>query len=472
MEYLVNYMDTSVSYISKHLIYLTVCIGGIMYNNKNFYHIYPLGLCGAPHKNSYSFNGDESLLKIIDWIPHMKHLGITSLYLGSIFESVEHGYDTTDYYKVDSRLGTNESLKTLVRVLHENEIDVILDGVFNHVGRDFYAFKDIQQNLQNSQYVSWFDGLDFSKNNPYNDHFTYKTWDGHFNLVKFNMKNRDVKDYLLNVAKFWIKEFNIDGIRLDAADVLDLEFLRELSATTKSAKDNFWLMGEVVHGDYNNWLKGGNLDSTTNYECYKGLYSSLNDANYFEIAHSMKRQFSENGCYKNHTLYNFVDNHDVNRIMTSLKNKHQLKNLYCMMYVMPGIPSVYYGSEWKLEGNKGTYNDLELRPALDVNYMNHNKNGELIEHLHLLAKIRKHTPALQYGNYKEILVKSEQFIFAREHEGEIIYNVFNSGNTEISLDVSILKHHKFYDLYSEKEIYLDNGYLKLHPYSSMILKKI
>ena len=443
-----------------------------MYNNKVFYQIYPLGFCGAPHKNSYEYAGEEKLLKIVEWIPHMKHLGITSLYLGPLFQSVEHGYDTTDYYKVDSRLGTNETLKNLIKILHENQIDVVLDGVFNHVGRDFYAFKDLQNNLQNSQFLNWFDGIEFGKSTPYHDAFTYKTWDGHYNLVKFNLKNPEVKNYLLNVAKFWIEEFDIDGIRLDACDVLDLDFLKELSSTTKGLKENFWLMGEVVHGDYNNWIKGGNIDSITNYECYKGLYSSLNDKNYFEIAYSLKRQFSENGCYKDYTLYNFVDNHDVNRIMTSLKNKHTLKNLYTMMFAMPGIPSLYYGSEWRIEGNKGTYNDLELRPSLDVNYMNHNKNGDLIEHLHSLSKARKSSEALQYGSYKEILVKHEQFVFARVSQNETIYTVFNSENIEVSLDLNLLKHNRFYDLINEKEISLDNGYLKLSPYSSLILKKI
>lgn len=443
-----------------------------MYNNKVFYQIYPLGFCGAPHKNSYVYGGEEKLLKIVEWIPHMKHLGVTSLYLGPIFESVEHGYDTTDYYKVDSRLGTNETLKYLIRILHENHIDVVLDGVFNHVGRDFYGFKDLQNNLQNSKYLHWFDGIEFGKTTPYHDPFTYKTWDGHYNLVKFNLKNPQVKTYLLDVAKFWIEEFNIDGIRLDACDVLDLDFLKELSHTTKAIKSDFWLMGEVVHGDYNNWIKGGNIDSVTNYECYKGMYSSLNDKNYFEIAYSLKRQFSENGCYKNYTLYNFVDNHDVNRITTALKNKHTLKNLYTMMFVMPGIPSLYYGSEWKIEGNKGTYNDLELRPCLDVNYMNHNKNSDLIEHIHCLSNLRKNSEALQYGAYKEILIKPEQFVFARISENETIYSVFNSENIEVNLDLNILKHHKFYDLLNEKEVYLHNGYLKLSPYSSLIIKKI
>lgn len=441
-------------------------------NEKVFYQIYPLGFCGAAHKNDYSIEPIESLLKILDWIPHFKYLGITSLYLGPVFESVEHGYDTTNYFMVDRRLGTNETLKKVVNVLHENEIEVILDGVFNHVGRDFFAFKDVQNNLGASKYVSWFDGIDFSKRTPYNDPFSYKTWDGHYNLVKFNLKNPETANYLLDVAKYWIDEFNIDGIRLDAADCLDFKFLQRLSEMTKDKKDNFWLMGEVVHGDYNAWINEGKLDSITNYECYKGLYSSLNDKNYFEIAHSLKRQFGKNGIYENHLLYNFADNHDVNRVMTSLENENNLKNLYTMMFAMPGIPSIYYGSEWRLEGNKGSYNDLELRPSLEIDHMNHHEESDLVAHLQAITKMRKDNKAVKYGNYKEVLVKSEQIAFAREFEDQTIVAVLNSANQNISLDLKALKHKKYYDVMENREIELVNGFLEIEAFSSRILRKI
>lgn len=443
-----------------------------MFSQKIFYHIYPLGFCGCSTCNSYNQDNEEKLLKIIDWIPHMKYLGVNSLYLGPIFESKEHGYDTTDYFRVDSRLGTNQTLKKLVKALKSEGISVILDGVFNHVGRDFFAFSDVQRNGQNSIYTSWFDGLDFSKKSPYNDCFTYKTWDGHYNLVKLNLKNPQVKSYLLEAVKFWIEEFSIDGLRLDACDVLDIDFLKELSLFTKSINSNFWIMGEVVHGDYNHWIVNGQIDSTTNYECYKGMYSSINDKNYFEIAYSLKRLFGENGLYKNHLLYNFVDNHDVNRLMTSLSNKNNLKNIYTMLFSIPGIPSIYYGSEWKLEGHKGTPNDLELRPSLHLDYMNHNKNGDLISHIHKLSNIRSSSKALKSGVYKEILVRHEQFVFQRNKDEESIFVIFNSENKEISLDLNFLKHENFYDLLNERNIQFQNGYLTIPAYSSIIMKKI
>lgn len=443
-----------------------------MNKEKIFYHIYPLGFCGTAHQNNYSLEPQETLLKVIDWIPHMKYLGVTSLYLGPLFESKEHGYDTSDYYNVDRRLGTNETLKKLVEVLHQNNIEVILDGVFNHVGRDFFAFQDLLREQKNSHYVSWFDGIDFNKSSPFNDPFGYKTWAGHYNLIKLKLSNKEVSDYLLDVASFWIDEFNIDGIRLDAADTLDFDFMEKLSALTKSKKQNFWLMGEVVHGDYSQWINRGKLDSVTNYECYKGLYSSHNDKNYFEIAHSLKRQFGQNGIYENMGLYNFADNHDVDRVMTSIKNENHLNTLYTLLFTMPGIPSLYYGSEWKLEGNKGTYNDLELRPSLDINEMNSKKNADLIQHLHSVSKIRKETKSLKFGSYKEILVKAEQFIFSREFEGETVFVFLNSSNIETSLKLDLLKNRNCYELLGNLEFYSNNGIFNLAPYSSQIIKVV
>ncbi|MBZ4683279.1 MAG: glycosidase [Fusobacteriales bacterium] len=443
-------------------------------NEKIFYHIYPLGFSGAPEKNDFYSEPINRLEKIIEWIPHMKYLGVNALYLGPIFESVEHGYDTVDYFKIDRRLGTNETFKKVVNELHKNEISVIVDGVFNHVGREHFSFKDLQYNKQSSKYIDWFNGVDFSKKSPCNDPFTYNTWDGHYNLVKLNLKNHEVKQYLLDAVKYWINEFNIDGIRLDAADVLDFDFMRELSILVKNMKKDFWLMGEVVHGDYSRWIKDAKLDSVTNYECYKGLYSSHNDKNYFEIAHSLKRQFSKGGIYENMSLFNFVDNHDVERITSTIKYREDLYNLHLLLFTIPGIPSIYYGSEWKILGRKGSRNDLDLRPELDVNHMNSTSETDLINFISKLSQIRKDLKSLKYGNYKEIFVKSEQFAFEREINNEKTVIIVNSSKNEIILNehsipegryIDVLNNNEKFDLRNKKEI-------KINPNTGRILKKI
>ncbi|HNY12235.1 MAG TPA: alpha-amylase family glycosyl hydrolase [Candidatus Wallbacteria bacterium] len=442
-------------------------------NEKVFYHIYPLGFCGAPEKNDSASEPVDRLNKITGWISHMKSLGINALYLGPVFESVKHGYDTVNYYEVDRRLGKNETLKKLVKALHESGIDVVIDGVFNHVGRDFFAFRDLMYFGYNSRYRDWFDGIDFSRRSPYNDQFTYNTWAGYYDLVKLNLKNHEVKEHLLNAAKFWIEEFDIDGIRLDAADSLDFEFMKTLSEVTKNLKPGFWLMGEVVHGNYSRWINEAKIDSTTNYECYKGLYSSHNDKNYFEIAHSLKRQFSNAGIYKNMPLYNFADNHDVERVASSIKNKKHLYPLYTLLFMMPGVPSIYYGSEWGIEGRKVNGNDKALRPELDVNEMNGTRPGDLIKHISMLSRLRRSSGAINGGGYEELFVRAEQFGFVRERDGEKVVVMLNSSDKEVILENTNIPEGKYTDLLnagSEIEIRGVSS-INIYPNWGRILRK-
>ena len=331
------------------------------YNEAIFYHIYPLGLTGAPKQNEYT-EPVHRLNTLLPWIDHIKEIGCTALYIGPLFESVGHGYETTDYKKLDSRLGTNEDLTAFVKACHDKKIKVIFDGVFNHTGRDFFAFKDIQQNRENSRYLNWYCNVNFWGNNEYNDGFSYDNWGGYNLLVKLNQRNPEVQDYICDVIRYWVSEFDVDGIRLDAADVLDFDFMRALRHTAEEVKPDFWLMGEVIHGDYSRWVNGETLHSVTNYALHKALYSGHNDHNYFEIAHTVK--YLQN--MGNLDLYNFVDNHDVERIYTKLSNKAHFTPVHILLYTLPGIPSIYYGSEFGIEGRKERSSDDSLRPALNI----------------------------------------------------------------------------------------------------------
>lgn len=395
-------------------------------DNAIFYHIYPLGFTGAPQHNEGQATVGRRILEVLDWIPHLKSLGINAVYFGPVFESGSHGYDTWDYYKTDSRLGNKEDFQRVFGALHENGIRVILDGVFNHVGRGFFAFKDVQEHLENSAYKDWFCNLNFSWNSPLGDPFSYEDWHGAAELVKLNLRNPAVCDYLLGAVEMWMEELGIDGLRLDAADCVDQEFFKQLRRFTKGRREDFWLMGEIIHGDYRIWANDEMLDSVTNYECWKGIYSSHNDKNYFEIAHSLKRQFGQGGLYENLRLYNFLDNHDVNRIGTLLTKKENLKNVYTLLYLMPGIPSIYYGSEWGIEGRKGQGMDadLPLRPRLELAQME-GKNPELIAHLGELARIRLGSDAVKKGSYEDVLIRNEQFVFARTLDEEQVLTALN-----------------------------------------------
>lgn len=276
-----------------------------------FYQIYPMGFCGVPFENDGVQR--HEIKRVEDWIPHMQKLGVNAVYFSPVFESDTHGYNTRDYRKIDVRLGTNEDFKEVCDALHRAGIRVVLDGVFNHVGRGFAQFQDVIRNRENSPYVNWFYRIDFGGNSNYNDGLWYEGWEGCFDLVKLNLQNPDVVNYLLDSVKGWIDEFGIDGLRLDVAYSLDENFVRRLREVTSAYKQDFFLLGEMLHGDYNRLMNDQMLHSATNYECYKGLYSSFNSMNMFEIVHSLLRQFGPENwtLYKGKHLLSFVDNHDV-----------------------------------------------------------------------------------------------------------------------------------------------------------------
>ena len=427
-----------------------------------FYHIYPLGFCGAPERNDFSSPAQDRLAKVGEWIPHMRTLGVNALYLGPLFESSAHGYDTADYFKVDRRLGSNAGLQRLSAELHRSGIKLILDGVFNHVGRDFWAFRDVQQNGAASAYCGWFDGLRFGESNPYGDPFTYTPWEGHYDLVHLNLRNPDVRAHLFAAVRFWVQEFAIDGLRLDVAYLLDMEFLHELSAFCRALKLDFYLLGEVVHGDYSRWANPQTLDSVTNYEAYKGLYSSLADRNYFEIAYSLNREFGPNGLYRGLPLYNFVDNHDVDRVAAKLPDPALLNPLYLLLFTMPGVPSIYYGSEFGLDGRRTAQDDRALRPALDLNELQRSAPlPNLAGTITRLAALRAGLPALRRGGYSQLHVASEQLAFARFTNDEYVVVLLNAAETPARFELDLpLRANQAADLLNEGETFnLENGKL-------------
>ena len=389
------------------------------YDEAVFYHIYPLGLTGAPAQNEYQAPVHR-LNTLQPWIGHIKELGCSGLYIGPLFESVGHGYETTDYRKLDSRLGTNEDLKEFVRFCHDAGIRVILDGVFNHTGRDFFAFRDICQNREHSRYVNWYCNVNFGGNTEYNDGFSYDNWGGYNLLVKLNLRNAEVRDYLLDTVRFWVSEFDIDGLRLDAADVLDFDFMRSLRALASEIREDFWLMGEVIHGDYSRWVNERTLHSVTNYHLHKALYSAHNDHNYFEIAHTVKRQM-DLGLGRDVRLYSFADNHDVERIFTKLRNKAHFTPVHVLLYTLPGIPSIYYGSEFGIEGRKERYSDASLRPCLDLEKLKKGSNP-CLKLIKALGKIHSCESALWYGDYRELVLTTTKYAFAR---GDLFVTVNN-----------------------------------------------
>ncbi len=403
------------------------------YDEAVFYHIYPLGMTGAPKENLYGAPVHR-INTLLPWISHIKEIGCNAIYIGPLFESVGHGYETTDYKKLDSRLGTNEDLTKFVAECHKQGVRVILDGVFNHTGRDFFAFKDIKQNRENSQYKDWYCNVNFWGNNSFDDGFSYENWGGYDLLAKLNQHNPAVRDYICDVIRFWVKEFDIDGLRLDAADVMDFNYMQVLRHVANEVKPDFWLMGEVIHGDYSRWANDGTLHSVTNYMLHKALYSAHNDHNYFEIAHTIK--YVDNMTGNRLKLYTFVDNHDVERIYTKLKNKAHFVPVHIMLYTLPGIPSIYYGSEFGIEGKKERDSDDSLRPALNYDdYKDSINTNPCTKIISALGRIRQNTPALSLGDYKELELQTTHFAYERTFNGGSVIVTVNNSDNDVNMNL-------------------------------------
>jgi len=414
------------------------------------YHLFPLGALGAPHElpdaDTTPVRGDRTLRDAIEWVPYLRDLGAAAVLLGPVFVSETHGYDIIDPYHVDPRLGTDDDLRALVDAFHADGISVLLDAVMNHAGRSFFAFQEVLTEGSASSRATWFAGLDFSRSGSRGEPFGYETWDGHDSLVKLDVDNPEVSDFLLGAVERWITVFGVDGLRLDAADVISPSFWPKLRrrvdelyhppAPYRFGNGRFWMVGEIVHGDYRTITGPNALDSATNFECYKGLYSSFNDKNFFEIAWSLNRLFGDDGIYSGRSLLNFVDNHDVPRIASTLKDVSDLYPLHILLFTIPGFPAIYYGSEVGVPGTKGI-DDWPLRPALRPGELrgHDGSDGQTVPHADLadaivgLNRIRERSPALQDGAYRQVFVDHRMLAFQRESDTETVLVVVNGDDT-------------------------------------------
>src|SRR6056297_2073213 len=436
----------------------------------SFYHIYPLGFCGAPEHNDFATPAVPRLKEIAEASSHIRSLGCEALYLGPLFESSSHGYDTVDHYHVDRRLGDNRTLQHLVQQLHESGLRVVLDGVFNHVGRDHFAFYDLRCRGEASAYRHWFKDVDFSRDNRFGDGFTYRAWEGHEELPELNFESAELRKHLFGSVGQMITEFDIDGLRLDVAYALPPEFIAHLSRYTSDRSGEFFLLGEMIHGDYGQFAAETGIHSLTNYETYKALWSSHNDGNYYELAHSLERNFElkggGQGCGGHSgaeddfmpVLYNFADNHDVDRVASKLKDSRHLYPLYALLFTIPGIPSVYYGSEFGIKGRRDKHSDGALRPswrevvrrrgaaepavgtagaAGAADKSEDNSASGLSDFIAELAAVRRRSTALQAGNYRRLYLDHHVIAFERGTEEELIVVAVNSLGEQTTISIPV-----------------------------------
>ena len=414
--------------------------------NAVFYHLFPLGCLDAPRRQP-SYEGVTHRLRDLQgWLDYLEELGIDALLLGPVTQSSSHGYDIADYFRIDRRLGDEEDFAAFSGALHGRGMRLVLDAVFHHTGRDFPAFQDVLRNGEASAFCGWYH-LDFTRRSALGDAFHYEGWAGHYDLVKLDLSNPEVRQHLFDAVDYWIERFDVDGLRLDAADRLDPAFRADLARHCRAIRPDSWLMGEVVHGDYRQWAGARDLSSTTNYEAYKGLWSSHNDRNYFEIAYTLNRQFGPAGIYRDLDLYSFADNHDVDRVASSLADPAFLYPLYILLMTMPGIPSIYYGSEWGVAGRRTQMSDTALRPTLRPEVMRATAaHPDLFRVLKDLIWLRRQHEALRSGEYTQLHAASEQFGFSRGRGPGSIVVVVNAAESEAQVTLQVPQTAQAIDL--------------------------
>ncbi|WP_239164819.1 alpha-amylase family protein [Actinoplanes palleronii] len=341
------------------------------------------------------------------WLDYLVELGCNGLALGPVFASATHGYDTVDHLRVDPRLGTEDDLRRLLDECHRRGIRVLFDGVFNHVGRDFGPFRDVLANGRSSSYKNWF-RLDFDGDGP--DGFGYADFEGHRHLVALNHDEPAVVDYVAEVLRHWL-DFGIDGWRLDAAYAVPLPFWHAAVGRAREKHPDAWFVGEVLHGDYPAWVSDGGLDSVTQYELWKAIWSSLNDLNFFELAWALERHDTFSATFAPMT---FVGNHDVTRLASALTEPRHLGLALAVLFTVGGVPSVYAGDEQAFQGVKRDreFGDDEVRPPFPPAPADLAAYGWPTYHLHQqLIGLRRRHPWLHRATTRKLVVTNKQFAY-------------------------------------------------------------
>jgi glycosidase len=317
-----------------------------------WWHVYPLGFLGAERAALPPGEPPRRRLpELADWLDHLLELGCNGLALGPVFAAETHGYDTVDHLRIDPRLGTEDDLVQLIERAGAKGVRVLLDGVFNHVGRSSPQFLDVVEHGDESAYADWFvrEGDDF------------RTFEGHRQLVALNHASPAVADHVTAVLDHWLDR-GVSGWRLDAAYAVPLPFWREVTGRARERHPEAWFNGEVIHGDYPSYVTEGGLDSVTQYELWKAIWSSLNDVNPHELAWALGRH---NDLLATFAPQTFVGNHDVTRIASKLTEPRHLPHALVVLFTVGGIPSVYYGDErgWLGVKEEREGGDDAIRPA-------------------------------------------------------------------------------------------------------------
>lgn len=417
-------------------------------------------LWGSAVKTESMFGGD--LQGIIDKLDYLEELGVNLIYLTPIFKSSSnHKYNTADYYDIDPQFGTLGIAKELIKRCHEKGMKVIFDAVFNHSGSDFFAFEDLLEKQEASKYKDWYmiDSYPVST-----DNVSYYTFANNVSgMPKFNTYNKEVREYLLNVCEYWVKEMKIDGWRLDVCDEVDHDFWRAFNKVVKAANKDAVIIGEIMH-EANSFLKGDQLDSIMNYPFKFALVDFFANRSIsveqFDDILSSNRTLYMNSITRQ--LWNLMGSHDTKRFLTECNdNVDRMKLAIAFQFCYQGVPYIYYGDEVGLNGGE----DPQCRKCMI--WEDEKQNAELFSMYKTMISLRKNNKVLIYGDYRTLYCKDNVLVFERSYEGETLLIAINNNDEEYNVKTSL--DNTVADIFTLEETQLNNG-LILKPMKFKIFK--
>jgi cyclomaltodextrinase / maltogenic alpha-amylase / neopullulanase len=381
-----------------------------------WWQVYPLGFVGAYPADPPPTADEHRLCRIVDWLDHAIALGASGIALGPVFASRTHGYDTTDHYRIDPRLGDDADFDHVIAEAHQRGFRVLLDGVFNHVGTDFAPYRDGD--------AAWF----HQRGN------TFDTFEGHSELITLNHDSPEVVAYTVDAMTHWLAR-GADGWRLDAAYAMPDRFWAQVLPTVRQAFPDAWFVGEVIHGDYSARVRESGFDSVTQYELWKAMWSSLNDGNFHELDWALVRH---NEFLDDFVPMTFVGNHDVTRIASRLDDTRHLEHALVILLTTGGTPSVYAGDEFACRGVKEERfgGDDAVRPEFTAPLTGVDARGDEVFRLHqYLIGLRRRHPWLHTARTSPVLLTNTHYVYATRNGADVLLVALNIGDAPLSLSL-------------------------------------
>ena len=391
-----------------------------------WWQVYPLGFVGAVPAETPPTSAEHRLTRIIDWLDHAVELGASGIALGPVFASRTHGYDTTDHYCIDPRLGDDADFDRLIDEARRRGLRVLLDGVFNHVGTDFPRYRAAIDD-HDSDAATWFAGRPGQ----------FRSFEGHGDLITLNHRTPAVVDYVVDVMTHWLGR-GVDGWRLDAAYAVPETFWAEVLPRVRHAHPQAWFVAEVIHGDYSAFAEGSGVDSVTQYELWKAIWSSLNDGNFHELDWAMQRH---NGFLDTFAPLTFVGNHDVTRIASQLQRAEHLSHALVLLFTVGGVPAIYAGDEFAYQGVKEDRagGDDAVRPEFGspATYVDSAAHETLNLHRYLIGLRRRH-PWLYEARTTALRLENRFLAYETRHGDDVLIVAVNIDDVPFTLPVETL----------------------------------